>query len=72
MPHRKKTQQDTHEDGLDGQEGADNVIPLFGPVAADKVPPLTDAEVLQLRQFLADFAIIRATCPMAIRALSKR
>ena len=34
--------------------------------------PLSDAELVQLRQFLAEFAIVRATCPMAIRLLSKR
>lgn len=34
--------------------------------------PLTQDELLQVRQFLRDFAVIRATCPMALRSLSRR
>ena len=50
----------------------DNVIDMFLLAQPRDVPPLTADEVLLLRQFLQEFAIIRATCPMAVRALSTR
>lgn len=37
-----------------------------------EVPQLSRDELLAVRQMLQEFAIIRATCPMAVRALSKR
>jgi hypothetical protein len=36
------------------------------------VRPLTDAEILALRQMLEQFDAIRKTCPLARRALSER
>lgn len=54
------------------QEQTGSVIDLFPTPAARSVPPLTDAEICQLRMFMAEFAIIRVTCPMAVMALSKR
>ena len=36
------------------------------------VQPLTDAEILALRQMLKQFDAIRKTCPIARRALSER
>jgi len=50
----------------------DNVVELFAPNEERSVPPLSDNEVLLLRQFIREFAVIRATCPMAVRALSTR
>lgn len=50
----------------------DNVIEMFAAPEARNVPPLSDDEVLVLRKFIREFAIIRATCPMAVRALSTR
>lgn len=48
----------------------DVVVELFG--AEPDVPPLTADEISRLRQMLQEFAIVRATCPMAVRALSTR
>lgn len=52
-------------------EGGDVVVPLFGE-RQEAPPPLTGEEILALRRMLREFAIVRATCPMAIRALSTR
>jgi len=41
-------------------------------LAEGGVPPLSDSELLMLRRFIQDLGIIRATCPMALRALSTR
>ena len=49
-----------------------NVVPITTERAPPTVQPLSDDEVMQIRQFLAEFAIVRATCPMAVRALAKR
>ena len=49
----------------------DVVIELFGEAGCDP-PPLTGEEVLALRRIIREFAIVRATCPMAVRALSTR
>jgi hypothetical protein len=45
---------------------------MFAEPEVRDVPPLTDNEVLLLRKFLSEFAIIRAVCPLAVRALSTR
>lgn len=52
-------------------ETDDVVVPLFGAAEPDQ-PPLTKDELLALRRMMREFAIIRATCPMAVRALSTR
>lgn len=52
-------------------EGGDVVVSLFGE-RQETPPPLTGEEILALRRMLREFAIVRATCPMAIRALSTR
>jgi hypothetical protein len=57
---------------LEQEDQGDKVTPLFPTPRARSVPPLSDEEILTLRQFIDDFAIIRATCPLALRALSKR
>lgn len=49
----------------------DVVISLFGERQADP-PPLTSEEILALRRVIREFSVIRATCPMAVRALSTR
>lgn len=64
MPNRMKKQE---ESGTEAK-----VVQLFAAANNESVPPLSDEEVLQVRQFLREFAIIRATCPMALRALSDR
>jgi hypothetical protein len=50
----------------------DNVIELFAMPETRSVPPLCDDEIILLRKFIREFAIIRATCPLAVRALSAR
>lgn len=50
----------------------ENVVQLFAAPQVRLVPPLEDEEILKLRQFINEFSIIRATCPIAVRALSKR
>lgn len=47
----------------------DNVTPLDFARAArsDRPPPLSDAELLQIRQMLAEHAQIMQTCPIARR-----
>ena len=55
-----------------GAKPPDNVVELFATEDATNVPPLSDVEVLVLRRFIREFAIIRATCPLAVRALSAR
>jgi hypothetical protein len=59
--------------GEGATEGNSNVVPLFADNHhGNAVPPLSDEEILRLRTFMREFAIIRATCPMALRALSDR
>jgi len=56
-----------------GATEGNNVVPLFADAHhGNAVPPLSDEEILRLRTFMREFAIIRATCPMALRALSDR
>lgn len=50
----------------------DKVVPLFSVPSSRTVPPFTDEEILQARQFMAEWAVVRATCPLTIRALSNR
>lgn len=46
---------------------------LLRVIASNRaVPPLTQAEVLALRKMLVDFEAIKASCPIAKRALSER
>jgi len=35
----------------------------------DRPPPLSDAELIQLRQLLTDFHAIQSSCPIARRTL---
>jgi hypothetical protein len=54
------------------QAGNDDVVvSLFGEQPSDP-PPLTNEEILAIRRMIREFAIIRGTCPMAVRALSTR
>lgn len=49
----------------------DNITP-FNTVRerrADRPLPLSDAELIQLRQLLGDMSVIKASCPIARRAL---
>lgn len=36
---------------------------------ADRPPPLSDAELIQLRKMLTDFSAIQVCCPIARRSL---
>ncbi|WP_155950926.1 hypothetical protein [Rhodanobacter sp. OR87] len=36
---------------------------------ADRPPPLSDAELIQLRRMLSEFSTIRVCCPIAKRAV---
>ena len=55
-----------------GARPPDNVVELFAGPEAQEVPPLSSDEVLLLRRFIREFAVIRAVCPLAVRALSTR
>ena len=50
----------------------DNVVEMFAMPEMRSVPPLSDDEVVLFRKFIREFAIIRATCPLAVRSLSER
>jgi hypothetical protein len=39
---------------------------------SNEVPPLTRDEILTLRALMRDASIVLTTCPIAVRALSKR
>jgi hypothetical protein len=54
------------------EQDASNVKPLYIAPRARGVPPLTDKEILQLRELLKKADVIAATCPIAQRALSTR
>ncbi len=58
------------------QEPPDDNVVLFPALLwmepQEEVPQLTRDELLLVRQMLQEFAIIRATCPLAVRALSTR
>lgn len=53
-----------------------NVVPLFtegGAAPAEvQVESLSGEEIVKLRQMMREWAMIRASCPMAIRLLSER
>jgi hypothetical protein len=49
-----------------------SVRKLYIAPRAREVPPLTDAEILALRQLLIDAETIKDVCPVAKRALSPR
>jgi hypothetical protein len=54
------------------QTAASNVVELFPLLEHQAAPQLSNEELVQLRQMMREFAIIRATCPLAARALSTR
>lgn len=54
------------------EQDARNVIALAVAPKPRGVPPLTDKEILQLRELLKKAEAIAATCPIAQRALSTR
>jgi hypothetical protein len=54
------------------EQDASNVIALQLAPRTRGVPPLTDKEVLQLRELLKKAEVIAASCPIAQRALSTR
>jgi hypothetical protein len=55
------------------QEAAsDNVRPLKLAPRVRDVPPLSDKEILALRELLKKADVIATACPIAQRALSKR
>lgn len=49
-----------------------SVISLHITPRARRVPPLTDEEIIKLRQLLIDAELVFSGCTMAKRALSKR
>lgn len=51
---------------------SDSVVAFYAAPHRRRVPPLSDEEVLRLRQLLRDAEAVFATCPMAQRVLSKR
>jgi hypothetical protein len=54
------------------EQDASNVIALQLAPRTKGVPPLTDKEVMQLRELLKKVEAIASTCPVAQRALSTR
>lgn len=51
---------------------ASNVTELFPSTPRTRrVPPMTDAEILEMRQMLVEFRKIKQNCPLAQRALSE-
>jgi hypothetical protein len=59
-------QQPVHPPDVSGET---NVI-AFAP-RPRAVPPLTSTEILQLRQMLREFALIKQSCPMARRVIQE-
>jgi hypothetical protein len=54
------------------EQDASNVTALHIAPKVRGVPPLTDKEILQLRELLKKAEVIASTCPIAQRALSNR
>lgn len=72
-------EQPVQQTDIENSEGT-NVIHLHPPAPRPRrVPPLTDQEIIALRQMLqqfsrmqAEFGVIKTECPLAARALSTR
>jgi len=48
-----------------------NVTQLYpGVPRVRRVPPLSDSEILELRQFMEEFRRIKTSCPVAQRILA--
>jgi hypothetical protein len=54
------------------QTAESNVVELFAAASQQAEPQLSNEELVQLRRMMREFAIIRGTCPLAVRALSTR
>jgi hypothetical protein len=48
-----------------------NVVPLRG-LTREKPPPLSDEEVVALREMIRAFQVIASTCPIAMKALGDK
>jgi len=76
MEHQELTETESAANNAE----EDNVIPLRAPERRTKrVAPLTDEEIVALRDLLAyshrargEFEAIKAHCPLALRVLSTR
>lgn len=59
--------------GIQGRDATEsNVVDISRAIAHQEQPQLSNEELVQLRQMMREFAIIRGTCPLAVRALSTR